>query len=92
MQDGKQLLAQTTAANFIEYGHLSALNGYATPNYVDLCNNAKGCSWADCVEKHTVNLETKHVKCGDLIGYSGNTGNCISTIGGQGYHLHVQFK
>lgn len=79
-------------ANYIEYGHLSALNGYETPDYVELCNNGQGCTWTACAEKNIKNLATKHVKCGELIGWSGNSGNAQSKSGGQGYHLHIEFK
>ncbi len=68
----------------IEYGHLSKLNGYSTPNYIERCKNSEhGTNYS----QETVNLGSKSVKCGDLIGYSGNSGN---TYGNTGQHLHVK--
>ena len=89
---GWKTAAGQTVPNYIEYGHLSALNGYTTPNYPDLCNNAQGCYYEDCYDPHKEIIATKHVNCGDLIGWSGNSGNCVSKTGGQGYHLHIEFK
>lgn len=74
-------------AKYIEYGHLSELAGYQTPDYVERCNNGNGCSYNACYEKHIVKLAEKHVKCGEFIGYSGNSGN---TLGKTGNHLHIK--
>lgn len=64
----------------------------AAQDYVELCNNGNGCRWKNCVDPHVQNLETKHVKCGELIGWSSNSGNAKSNSGGQRYHLHIEFK
>lgn len=81
----KTLAGKTATA--IEYGHLSELVGYDTPHYVERCNNGQGCSYNSCYEKHVVKLATKHVSCGELIGYSGNSGN---SLGATGNHLHIR--
>jgi len=72
--------------SYIEYGHLSRLNGYSTPSYVERCEGSEsGTNYSENV----VELANKAVKCGDLIGYSGNAGN---TYGTTGEHLHIQFS
>lgn len=71
------------SASTIEYGHLSKLAGYTTPSYVE---NADGSTWLACNQKTKVILETKHVTCGELIGYSGNSGNS------SGPHFHLLLK
>ena len=72
--------------SYIEYGHLSRLNGYSTPNYVERCQGSEsGTNYSES----TVVLANKAVKCGDLIGYSGNSGN---TYGVTGEHLHIQLR
>ncbi|GMQ59202.1 hypothetical protein AN1V17_35990 [Vallitalea sediminicola] len=73
-------------ASYIEYGHLSKLNGYSTPDYVERCPNS---TYSNCVEANVKTLATKHVQCGELIGYSGNSGN---TLGANGLHLHIRLK
>lgn len=70
-------------ANYIEYGHLSALDGYPTPNYVEQC---PGSTHSNCYQITTTTLAQVHVTCGDLIGYSGNSGNSY------GPHFHIQFR
>ncbi len=72
--------------SYIEYGHLSSLSGYSTPSYVERCQGSE--SGTNYLE-NTVVLANKAVKCGDLIGYSGNSGN---TYGTTGEHLHIQFR
>lgn len=69
--------------SYIEYGHLSSLNGYTTPNYVENCYHS---SLGTNYEEHKIVLANKTVKCGDLIGYSGNPGNST------GPHLHIEFE
>ena len=75
--------ADSRTPSYIEYGHLSSLNGYSTPNYVENCPNS---SSGNNYSENTVVLANKAVKCGDLIGYSGNSGNST------GPHLHIQFR
>jgi len=72
--------------SYIEYGHLSRLNGFSTPNYVERCQGSE--SGTNYLEK-TVILANKTVKCGELIGYSGNSGN---TYGATGEHLHIRLR
>jgi len=72
--------------SYIEYGHLSSLSSYSTPNYVERCQGSE--SGTNYYES-TVVLANKAVKCGDLIGYSGNSGN---TYGTTGEHLHIQLR
>jgi murein DD-endopeptidase MepM/ murein hydrolase activator NlpD len=72
--------------SYIQYGHLSKLNGYSTPSYVERCEKSESGS---NYSQNTVSLEDKAVKCGDLIGYIGNSGN---TYGSTGIHLHILLK
>lgn len=81
--DGWKTAAGQTASH-IEYGHLSKLNGYSTPNYISRCEGSESGS---NYFQETVDLGSKHVLCGELIGYSGNSGN---TYGATGQHLHVK--
>ena len=71
---------------YIEYGHLSSLNGYVTPDYVE---RSQGSASGTNYSQEEVVLAVKRVKCGDLIGYSGNSGN---TYGTNGEHLHIQLR
>jgi murein DD-endopeptidase MepM/ murein hydrolase activator NlpD len=64
---------------YMEYGHLSNLNGYTTPT---LTENTYPSSWTSTTQE--IVLADKKVTCGDLIGYSGNSGNA------NGVHFHVQ--
>ena len=79
--------AAGATAGHIEYGHLSKLNGYTTPNYPERCNNGNGCPYNECYDLDTIQIATKQVKCGELIGYSGCSGN---TKGTTGNHLHIK--
>lgn len=67
----------------IEYSHLSSLSGYSTPNYVENCYPS---SLGTNYEENQVVLENKWVECGELIGYSGNSGNS------SGSHLHILLR
>lgn len=75
--------ADGRTASTIEYGHLSKFAGYATPAYLENC---KGSTWSACYSKTTTKLASKHVTCGELIGYSGNAGNS------SGPHFHILLK
>lgn len=63
--------------------HLSSLNGYSTPNYVENCYPS---SLGSNYSEQLVVLENRAVRCGDLIGYSGNSGNST------GPHLHIKLN
>ena len=68
----------------IEYGHFSSYKDYPTPAFVERCENS---SWGTNYSENSTVLATKAVKQGELLGYSGNSGN---TFGATGNHLHIK--
>lgn len=70
----------------IEYGHLSSLVGYSCPSFAQYTESTfpSSSTGGTAYSITKTNLGSKTVKCGDLIGYSGKTGNA------DGAHLHIQ--
>lgn len=83
-------LTDPNTGTLIVYAHLSAFQGVDTPGVTN-CPKTGGsngpCPSTSCssgVKRKTVT--TKSVKRGELIGYTGDTGNSVSP------HLHVEMK
>ncbi len=69
-------------ASKIQYGHMDSLVGYTIPTNYE--RNSFPSSYDDCYEHHKTVLGTRAVVCGELIGYSDDTGNS------KGAHLHIE--
>ena len=66
----------------IQYGHLDSLMGYnRDPQYTEAIYGSTENACAN-IEKHAIG--ERNVKCGEFLGYSGNTGNST------GPHLHIK--
>lgn len=76
---------KTVAAKYAHLDSFTKCNSY-------IASDQTAAKSASQVTVQTKNLGTYNVKKGEIIGYSGRTGNVHSSSGGDGAHLHFELR